>query len=183
MIFFILFGFPLISWMYLNSGLSFHNQIKKELEPKGELNAFYIQWDSISAWNSDSLRGKTSLFLFGSQNEVEGFDQFQKTLIKRLGSRKDLSIVQFVDIGIPAEKTNPIMRSIAIDSFLMKKMIAKTFHIPDSLSRDPIVLVDSSLQVRRYYTMEDSNTFVKVFEHLAFLLPPIKKDKVLLKNN
>jgi len=155
-------------------------EIKEALHPKGTVKAFNIQLDSMLHWTSDSLK-ETTLILFGDQGHLTNYSVFRKTLIRNLGTRRDLHIYQVVDKNVECQNAGSFIRCVAMDSFLMQKLMTASLQIPDSMRPYPAVLVDSMRQIRRFYSLEDTASYVPILEHLAFLLPPLKKKKVILR--
>ncbi len=98
--------------------------------------------------------------------------------------REDLHVYQVVDTDLDCKPDDSAFIScIALDSFLASKLIKESLSIPDTFGTNPAVIIDSLGRIRQYYSLNDTNAYVRILEHLAFLLPPVKKKKLLLKQH
>ena len=165
-VFVVLFGLPLGSWYYLNSGFEYRKASLEQLSPKDSLSNsnFLYQWKYRDSLIS-ILEGKTTCLFNGSDYSfVEKYvDQYKdapsfQTII--FGSASDVES-DFISNGdvIYFNRPAPIFENNAI-----------------------IALIDEDGYVRNYY-IENVNDLTKLIEHTAIVLPRKVTKDIKLKSD
>ena len=150
-----LFALPAGSWYFLQTGLDWRRVKAKELVGKGSILEAVTMTPEDKALLSQKLKGKTSLIKLRkpqSQQDAELVRQFA-----------DAFTFQWVetatDLSIPKSTIEALKYDYEYD----------------------YVLVDTSLNVRQYYTGDDKETLTRIVEDIALMIPHRKSKDIKLK--
>lgn len=146
----LLFIFPLISWYYLDNGLTYRKQLEQETDVKGSVFEFVDDQDSVyfngftTLWQIDGSIDNEDLFSL--------YDQFKDA--------PSFQILGNDDINKP--NVNPAILN---------------FNKSDKLNGVSIILVDTVMQIRKYYKGWDEKVIKDIVAHTAVTLPiPQERD-------
>lgn len=154
---FLLFAFPIVSYLYLKSGYNFRFKALQELQPKTAITDFqYLSVPDSNSINIDALKGKVTILF--DYNE-KGQESMLQPLFDEFSHREDFQLIGLISdsstiIGISDEEGH-------------KQWIWAFGNYPYEKS---ISLIDTSLTIRNYYDF-DSVSFLKMGQHIPIILP------------
>ena len=154
--------FPLGSYLYLSKGVDYRLAALEMVTPKGELIDFEYYVDGVSL-SSRSLEKKTALIHVNEKSQDSKyldmiFDQFKQS--------PNLELLQIVSDSLVKSE----------DGFA--KVYSPSFNaIMDAYNGKDIILIDTALQVRSYYALNDS-TINDLVRDIAVILPLKKKSSI-----
>jgi hypothetical protein len=153
----LLIVFPLVSWLYLDSGLKYRKEIRLELANKGKV--------ALPLSNELGLLEKTTVihsYSPGNKNIIQKIKRFKNQF-------DDVEDFQIISLLNTATLYNP-------EDSIDWKMVS----YPDSASYTDLffsnnfTLIDTGANIRNYYNAQDTS-IRNLIEHIAFILP-VKKD-------
>jgi|GEM_PF-4627802 hypothetical protein len=203
---FILVLCPAVSWYYLQKGLDYQKESRKEL---AEIDAIKSS-DFIPEYiKSDStlLDKRLRMLIFNSRRDEAVVDQITSKLHDQFESSNGFFIIEFVtnEDSSPADTSIEkndihIVKTITKDKYddILSNVIGIPIYIDkdgrtalDKLERgsNKIVssdkvyayLVDENDKVRNVYDLMDESRVKRMVEHTAILIPKLDKEEVELK--
>jgi len=153
---------PLGSYLYLSRGVDYRLAALEMVKPKGELVDFEYYVDGI-ARSSRSLDNKTALIHINEDSKDSKyldmiFDQFKQS--------PNLELLQIV--------SDSLVRS---EDGFTKVYSPSSSAVMNSYKGKDILLIDTALQVRSYYELNDS-TVNELVRDIAVILPLKKKSSI-----
>lgn len=153
---------PLGSYIYLKDGVDYRKAALAKVKAKGELISFDY-YDNGQLKNSKQLKGTTTLLQVNNGSTQDSmvsliYEQFNKS-------------------------PNLKMMSLNSDSMAMSMTDIENFYSPmyyvvaNTYAGKDIILVDTGLQVRSYYELNDS-TLNELVRDIAVVLPLKKKSTI-----
>lgn len=158
---------PLGSYLYLRSGVDYRLAALDMVTPKGELLDFTYYKNGLKLNSSRALNHKTSIIHIDQSNDndryIQGiFDQFNQS--------ENLELLQLKEDSV----------SNHLEGFDI--VYTPEFRDIESNYKDyDILLVDTSLQIRSYYDLNDS-TINELIRDIAIVLPLKKKSTIKMKD-
>lgn len=153
---------PLGSYLYLSRGVDYRLAALEMVKPKGELVDFEYYVDGV-ARSSRSLDNKTALI---HVNENSKDSKYLDMIYTQFTQSPNLELLQIVSDSLIEYKEgfNKVYSPNA-------KAIMNTYSGKD------IILIDTALQVRSYYELNDS-TVNELVRDIAVILPLKKKSTI-----
>lgn len=153
---------PLGSYLYLSKGVDYRLAALEMVKPKGELIDFEYYVDG-AALSSRSLDNKTALIHVNENSQNSRYldmihDQFKQS--------PNLELLQIVSDSLV--KSEEGFTKVYSPNF---KAIMNAYQGKD------IILIDTALQVRSYYALNDS-TINELVRDIAVILPLKKKSSI-----
>lgn len=146
-----IFALPIGSWLFLQSGLDWRRVKAKELLDKGSILEQIKMTSEDRILVGDKLKGKTSLIKLH-----EPLSEQDAELIRQFD---DAFTFQWIESA--SGFTTPI------DGL-------------EQLKYD-YILVDTSMNIRQYYTGNDQETLTKIVEDIALMIPHRKSKDIKLR--
>lgn len=153
---------PLGSYLYLSRGVDYRLAALEMVKPKGQLMDFQYYENGIVR-NSNFLDNKTSLIHI---NENSRDSRYLDMIYDQFKQSPNLELLQIVSDSITSngEGFSRVYSPNALE-------IINTYNGKD------IILVDTALQVRSYYALNDS-TVNELVRDIAVILPLKKKSTI-----
>ena len=172
--------FPLISWMYLQSGLDFRKKVLAELGDFGTIPVFEIEIDGEHIASTTYCANKLSLIYLsdlapgkGDQN-VE-FDLFYEPF----DDRKDMVAIYLLKEDIESLTTYAedeiTYAQYSCDEFTELCDVLENLADGNGMSLPLIFLLDGALEIRNVYQPGNELEQKALMEHIAILIPSLKK--------
>lgn len=153
---------PLGSYLYLSRGVDYRLAALEMVEPKGELIDFEYYVDGV-ARSSRSLNNKTALIHI---NESSSDSKYLDMIYAQFKQSPNFELLEIVSDSLVKEE----------DGFT-KVYSPNSKAIMDAYGGKDILLVDTALQVRSYYELNDS-TINELVRDIAVILPLKKKSSI-----
>lgn len=153
---------PLGSYLYLSRGVDYRLAALEMVKPKGELIDFQYYVDGLTR-SSRSLDNKTALIHI---NENSRDSRYLDMIYDQFKQSPNLELLQIVSDSLVAQKEG-FNKVYSPDA----KAIMNAYNGKD------IILIDTALQVRSYYELNDS-TINELVRDIAVILPLKKKSSI-----
>ncbi len=152
---------PAGSWYYLQSGYDFRLELLKQLEPKGILDHSKVS-EEVALELSKQLDRSTVLLyngaLVNSQRIADIEDQFKNAMTFKTISISDSNQVSSIsDMKLSQNQSSQL------------------------LTQHKAVLIDTSGQIRQWYSLDTDSQYEDVVEHLAVVLPRVPNKDIIAK--
>lgn len=153
---------PLGSYLYLSRGVDYRLAALEMVKPKGELIDFQYYVDGL-ARSSKSLDNKTALIHI---NENSKDSRYLDMIYDQFKQSPNLELLQIVSDSLVGQEEG-----------FSKVYSPDTKTIMNTYSGKDIILIDTALQVRSYYELNDS-TINELVRDIAVILPLKKKSSI-----
>ena len=153
---------PIGSYLYLSKGVDYRLAALEMVQPKGELLDFEFYVDGI-ARSSQTLDEKTALI---HVNENSEDSKYLKMIYDQFKQSPNLVLLQIVSDSLVEEAEG-----------FQKVYSPNAKAIMDAYSGKDILLIDTAMQVRSYYELNDS-TVNELVRDISVILPLKKKSSI-----
>ncbi len=153
---------PLGSYLYLSRGVDYRLAALEMVKPKGELIDFQFYENGV-ARSSRSLDNKTALIHI---NENSKDSKYLTMIYEQFTQSPNLELLQIVSDSL-----------ISNEEGFSKVYSPNAKSIMNAYSGKDIILIDTALQVRSYYALNDS-TVNELVRDIAVILPLKKKSSI-----
>ena len=182
----LLFGFPIASWYYLDSGLNYRKDAMAELNDLGPIPGFEITTQSGDQLTSEVLKKKiviAGIVPMDNSSTQQAFGDFFKKLHAQFNERDDVAFVghmltennadreQFIN---QYELNDPEQCHFLLTNTTVGKKLYSQYHFPEGMDAKQssfVALVDTSSTIRKYYNVLEMKERKRLVEHIAFILP------------
>lgn len=174
---FILIVFPIITYVYLDSGLKFRVSITSQLVPKDSIMDFELyDFDDGASRSFDDLIVKSYAILLrgdgDSQQHIKSSDPFY-LLLTEFSDREELFLV-VDEASFPREAYTEVQEMLSRDytGLYTTDLESLASIFPDSIKNTyAAALVDSKSRVLAFYDMSREDNVNQMVEHLSVVLP------------
>lgn len=157
---------PLGSYLYLSRGVDYRLAALEKIQPKGELLDFEYYLGGV-AISSRSLKNKTVLIHI---NEGSHDSKYLQRFYDQFKQSANIEFLQIVSDSLVQEEEG------------FNKVYSPTANaIMEAYSGKDIILVDTAMQVRSYYDLNDS-TVNELVRDISVILPLKKKSSIKMKD-
>ena len=178
LIFLVLFILPLGSVYFLNKGMNFNKAVKKELTVKGKVSEFSVANQHNSIIDTNLLNGRVTVVNFFDHNEATAKSQADQ-INKVHSSFDDTEDVYFLSFLKKDTNRNLLDRSIelGVNDIKQWSVVELDEKRWDNISGDVfqskegIVLVDTSLNIRHYYKGYNDSLIGHLVLHISKIIP------------
>ena len=153
---------PIGSYLYLSSGVDYRLAALEMVQPKGELVDFEYYVNGVSR-SSRTLRKKTALI---HVNENSDDSRYLKMIYDQFKQSPNLVLLQIVSDSLVKEEEG-----------FDKVYSPNAKAIMNAYSGKDIILIDTAMQVRSYYDLNDS-TVNELVRDISVILPLKKKSSI-----
>jgi hypothetical protein len=183
---------PAGSWYYLSKGLDYRKASLAELKPLGKLpDDFVMASGTGQQLNASQLRKAISVhFTYTDEQARKQAFSIIASMYKQFKDRPDVFFVGYNLTGKPDSGAAFVDELSAMKIFAPNKcyfsissdsaMVRRYLHA-DDLSRPIAALVDTAIQVRKVYQLDDAKQVSRLIEQTATIIPIIKKESATLK--
>ena len=198
-LFLMLIALPAGSWYYLKTGMDYRIATMEELQELGQLTEFEIKTDSNTTLGYQDLIGNLVVAGFFSPeksylaapyalNLQKLQDQFndRERILFALHSLADGqgSLTDFAIQNNLAENPKVLLVDGAVNE--ITTLAENQYKLPlkgqGSLVDNPyLVLLDTTLTIRNYYDVRETDQMKKMVEHITLIMPPSPKKDIYLK--
>lgn len=187
-IFAVLFIMPVVSLFYLYQGRAHSRTAVAELEKLGNLPGFNIKNQQNQPIDNKLLRGKVTVIDF-LPKELEKAKSFADRISKLHQSFDDTDDVIFLSF-IVADSSTTLLETaskLGIEDHRQWYLLGTNQANWDSLSNSifsntknvdanlGVAMADTSLQIRKYYDINDNKQMGRMVEHIAKVIPKQKR--------
>lgn len=191
-------GFPLVSWLYLKTGVKYRKEALAELQNHGKLPVFSLSTQDRDTLTNEMVKGKILVvdFFDSGKPETPALMHFLTALHHQFDDRTD---VLFLNHAIhPGHDSLSGLRSYAekqgvkdfnqclflsADSLTMADLANNQYHMPADHLYGDFALVDTAGVIRKYYDSGSPKDMKRLVEHIAMILPLAKTDSLVLRKD
>ena len=180
-----LFIFPAASWYYLQSGLNHRKKALAELTQFGKAGDFQLKNQNNLLISQQGIRGKVSIVSFFPAEKTTARELADR-MAKVHQSFNEVDDVVFLSF-IPADTSVqllPLAQELSIKDnkqwYLLgtsqeewKRLATESYHLPNL--ENSVVLVDTSLTIRKYYDIHNNEDMGRLVEQTVLILPQQKR--------
>lgn len=181
----ILFVLPAGSWLYLRRGLDYRKESMAELSDLGKVSGFQLKNQRNLLVTPEKIRSKVSVVHFLSA-DFEKNKEHTDRIAKVHQSFNDTEDVLFLSF-VPADSTTKMLDLaismgitddkqwylIGTDEAEWQRLANDVYKIPNP--ENDVVLVDTSLTIRKYYDINQNKDMGRLVEHIAIVIPEQKR--------
>jgi len=169
----IVIGFPLISWIYLRSGLNWRIKAQEETAVKGLINAFSLSGDDGVLISNETLLGRFYIITDAADSVAAGK---LNAVHEQFAVRDDFRTICILDdLGNSWHPSGSGWINATCETGcaeLMKLLF---------MDQKNAAIVDDSLRVRGRYDLTNMDEVRALIRHTAVVLPIEKREKLELK--
>jgi hypothetical protein len=170
----VVIGFPLVSWIYLNSGLQWRIDAQEATESKGSLGSF-----ALVTLNGDTLTQSNMavmFYIFGSLVDSISASTL-RTIHEQFAVRSDYRTISMRSELEPGSVREDLARWLDVKCLTGCEDLSQMLFTEGSTA----VIVDDSLRIRGRYTLANADDVRALIRHTAVVLPIEKREKLELK--
>ena len=189
-LFFLLIGFPIISWYYLRSGFEYRKGVMADLHDYGQLPNFSLITYNGQTLQTSDFANKIQVVAFVNLSKQENaghVGSWLNQLHAQFDERKDvLFLIHILNSEATAQEVSAFAKQYQLEDtaqcyFLkdtagsFERMAAQTYKIPANAIIDYFALTDLTGKIRRQYDARKPDDIKRLIEHIALLMPKENK--------
>jgi len=200
----ILFGLPLISWLFMKSGADFRMNVINELGQFGKIQNFDLLKSNGERFTQNDVSKKVLMVSFLPENftvkseKAQQLKWIQEQFQERLLKRSDFMVLSPIIVDSLSQLTK-VKNGLDIEGGkfrrweivgggkeILKDLGENGFYLPlkdgETVFDNPyLAIVDVDGEVRNFYNIFEKEEIAKMIMHLSLLLPPQDDRKVEIK--
>jgi cytochrome oxidase Cu insertion factor (SCO1/SenC/PrrC family) len=169
----VVIGFPLISWIYLSSGLKWRLTAQEETKVKGTLGSFSLTDQKGEIYTRESITGR--FYIVATLKDSLSANTLHK-VHEQFAVRSDYRTIALVQAF---DSTDADVDARWLDLRCLSGCDGLTSLLFSDGANAAIV--DDSLRVRGRYVLSDTEDVRALIRHTAVVLPIDKREKLELK--
>jgi len=162
---------PLISWYYLQRGLTWRRGAMEELEMHGSVKDLVINASKGIPFRFDDRKGSSIIIHRLKCSGSEEIDRITK-VVQQFGSRPDVEFIIFGDC-IDRLSDSVFKGACLTNKNLCDQLSQEIFNIGHE--QNALAFIDGTGEIRIYYKGNDLADWKRLVEHISMMLPDERK--------